>query len=343
MEGDNFIKNQVCFISYNSRGFSSLKTSLIRYLTSQEVVGSKLPILCNQDNFVLRDNSYKITKALPGYQVLVNPAVKNHHDRGRPKNGMFIAYPGNIKSSVTDVSPGHWRVQAIKIKFRDYTVLLINSYFPTDSRRPDGDEHELLEILGIVRDVIRRNDFDSILWAGDINADFIRNTSHTRTVSETVEDLGLTKSWDRFIVDFTCCHELYGVSHTSVLDHFFWSEMLGDAVTDAGVLHLPDNKSDHSPVFCVLDVEVLHQVVQAEPAQQKPRPAWKKASMEQKEDYKNLLDKKLSQLEAPISVTMCQNVKCQDPVHREELDNFTLNLLETVQEDHPHACGQKKW
>ena len=63
-------------------------------------------------------------------------------------------------------------------------------------------------------------------WAGDINADFLRNTCHTTTINDTVEDLSLTPSWDKFNIDFTCCHEQLGVSHVSVLDHFFWSERL---------------------------------------------------------------------------------------------------------------------
>ena len=131
--------NQICFISYNSRGFGSLKNNLVRHLVSRDVVGNKIPIICNQENFILRENSYKLNKALPGFQVLVNPAVKNDLGLGRPKNGMFIAFPNSIKSSVTDVSPGHWRLQAIIVKFRTCKTLLINSYFPVDSRRLNGD------------------------------------------------------------------------------------------------------------------------------------------------------------------------------------------------------------
>ena len=175
-----------------------MKTTFIKYLISPEVVGSKLPILCNQENFVLRDNTYKIIKALPGYHVIVNPAIKNNQDTGRPKNGMFVAFPNKIKRSITDVSPGHWRIQAIKIKTKTSTILLINSYFPTDPRRANLDENDLLETLSKIKYAIRNNEFDLHLWAGDINADFLRNTSHTRTVSDTIEELVLSKSWDNF-------------------------------------------------------------------------------------------------------------------------------------------------
>ena len=210
-------RQKICFLSYNSRGFSDLKIEFMNLLLSQEVVGDKLPILCNQENFILRDNSYKLTRAFPGYHVLVNPAIKNTHDKGRPKNGMFIAYPEILKNSVSDVSPNYWRLQAIKIKLGNFSTLLINSYFPTDNRRPDSDE--LLEILSNIKEVIRKNEFDALMWAGDINADFIRNTYHTTTTSDTIDDLDLTKSWDNFKIDFTHCHEHLGVCHVSILAH----------------------------------------------------------------------------------------------------------------------------
>ena len=61
---------------------------------------------------------------------------------------------------------------------------------------------------------------------------------------------------DKFVIDFTCSHELLGTCHVAILDHFFWSEQLQESVADAGVLHLPDNKSDHSPIYCVVVVPV---------------------------------------------------------------------------------------
>ena len=95
------------------------------------VTGDKTPILCNQENFVLRDNSYKLKNALPDFQLIINPAIKKDLSQGRPSNGMFIAFPNNIKNQVTE-SPGFWRLQAVQIKFQSSTLLLINSYFPTD-------------------------------------------------------------------------------------------------------------------------------------------------------------------------------------------------------------------
>ena len=325
--------DKLCFLSYNSRGLSSLKKSFIKYLVSPEVVGSNLPIICSQETFLLRENSYKITQSLPGFQLIINPAVKNSHDMGRPRNGMFVGFPESIRNQVRDVSPGFWRLQAVIINLGGVYILLINSYFPTDPRRPNADHTELLETLSHISEIIRKNDFDHLLWTGDINADFIRRTDHTNTIKEQIDDLGLAYSWQNFEIDFTCRHELLGNTHVSVLDHFFWSQQLGVHVEDAGVLHLPDNSSDHSPIYCVISFQGLHiEKDVCKPHQQQPRPSWSKAKSEEKVHFKSLLEERISNIAMPASMTLCRNVKCRDPCHIEELDKFTLEMLETLQD-----------
>ena len=42
---------------------------------------------------------------------------------------MFIAVPDILKNQVTDVSHGHWRVQAVIISSSNSRTLLINIYF----------------------------------------------------------------------------------------------------------------------------------------------------------------------------------------------------------------------
>ena len=116
---------------------------------------------------------------------------------------MFIVFPDNIKNQVTDVSPGHWRLQAVKIKFVNSTLLLINSYFPTDPQRDNVDDGDLRDTLGHIKKIVEVNPCDSILWAGDINSDFSRNSNHTTEVQEALLELGFLKAWDEFDADFT--------------------------------------------------------------------------------------------------------------------------------------------
>ena len=93
----------------------------------------------------------------------INPAVKSAHDNGRPKNGMFISIPNILREKTKDVSPGHWRIQAVKISFDDQRILIINSYFPVDKRTVNfNNNNDLLETLEAVDKVINDKDFDTL-------------------------------------------------------------------------------------------------------------------------------------------------------------------------------------
>ena len=148
----------------------------------------KIPIICNQENFILKANLFKVDNALPGYKVFKNPAEKVCSDYGRPRNGMFIAIPPSLKDNALDLSPNFWRLQALVISFRSVKLLLINSYFPTDSMSNRADVSDLLETLHHIKHIVATAEFDHLVLAGDLNTDFIRNTLHVSTVKDFIDD-----------------------------------------------------------------------------------------------------------------------------------------------------------
>ena len=127
-----------------------------------------------------------IQQVLPYYQLFVKPAVVNGHDKGRAKNGMFIAVPESIKNHVEDISPDNFRIQVLKVNTKTTSCLIVNSYFPCDPRNHGREDPELLETLNCIKSVLSRTQFDSVIWCGDINADFVRGTNHTNMVQEAV-------------------------------------------------------------------------------------------------------------------------------------------------------------
>ena len=62
--------------------------------------------------------------------------------------------------------------------------------------------------------------------------------------------MNVCKSWEKYEIDFTHASELNDTLRVSTIDHFFWNSTPNDFIMEAGVLHFPDNLSDHSPVFC---------------------------------------------------------------------------------------------
>ena len=72
---------------------------------------------------------------------------------------MFIAIPNAIKEYCQNVSPGHWRLQAVTISLNNSKLLIINSYFPSDPRTIRFDDHDLLEVLTVINNINEKNEF----------------------------------------------------------------------------------------------------------------------------------------------------------------------------------------
>ena len=207
--------NKLCIFSYNSRGFSKSKQDFLQALTI--IASDSLPVICNQENFLLKANEYFSRNSLPDYHIIFNPATKEDLG-GRPKNGMFVAVPDSVKEKVKDVSPPSNRMQSLLFKFDTCKILLINTYFPTDPKTNDFDDTDLNVLLSQIRGAITDNEFDQLIITGDINTDFRRNTRFVKIVEEFISEFKLSKSWDTFPVDFTRVTEMNGKTYTSIID-----------------------------------------------------------------------------------------------------------------------------
>ena len=91
--------------------------------------------------------------------MIIKPAEKNGQYSGRPKNGMFVSIPSAFKNMLKDVSPPHYRVQAVLIN-TESNILILNTYFPTDSHNFQSDDPELKEVLEVIRSVISHAELD---------------------------------------------------------------------------------------------------------------------------------------------------------------------------------------
>ena len=294
--------------------------------------GSSIPIICNQENFLLKSNTWKINNTLPGFRIFVKPAVKVNEDFGRPKNGMFIAIPQNLNIDIEDVSPDNWRIQALVLKFPNIKLLLVNSYLPVDLQTQNFDETELIETLTSISKVLVDTDYDYTVWAGDVNADLKRQTKHVTYINSFVQNHSLNVAWENYEIDFTHVHEQNEATYVSVIDHFFWNDALTESVSDCGVLHDPSNMSDHSPVFCKIKVSNLKTNKNLCIQSSSSKPCWKKSSESQKKEYVTVLNNLLSQVYIPASLSSCQNVNCQDSDHIEAIDNLVISTLEAMED-----------
>ena len=288
-------------------------------------------IIMNQENFLLRNNGYLARNALPGHHLILKPAIKDGLD-GRPKNGMFIAVPLFLKEALKEVHVVSDRLQCATVTLNDHKILIVNSYFPTDPQA-DFDEHELLLIFAEIRKVIAENSFDHIILGGDFNADFKRKTKFVTLTREFLDQLDLNGSWQTFHADFSHVTEINDSTYTSLIDHFFWDDSFANRVLDAGVLHVPENMSDHSPIYCKLDVKIG--VGKSDTEERKPGkfiPSWQKANESQKASYCLDLQERLERLIIPTHCMDCRDVHCNEPSHIKDLDDVMTEILQAIEE-----------
>ena len=136
------------------------------------------------------------------------------------------------KNVSTNISPQHWRLQAIKIRLDSASLVVINSYFPNDLHTANFDDTALNEILEEIKALIDGHEFNYLLLLGDLNTDFSRNTGHVRTVSQFKEDYGLVAAWDKFEADFSHFCVTNDNSSLSLIDHFFWNSTVTENISD---------------------------------------------------------------------------------------------------------------
>ena len=191
-------------------------------------------------------------------------------------------------------------------------ILLVNTHFPTDPSNDEFDETELLLTLSDINTVVMNHDFDRLIWAGDINADFNRNTRLVKLIRDFISELDVCKSWDKFEIDFTHAHEVNDTLHVSTIDHFFWNSTKTDSIIDAGVLHLSHNLSDHSPVFCKMETRVeSKQISSIYDAKRNGNPCWKKATECERKSYYDDLNTRLKNLTITACLLNCSDVHCK--------------------------------
>lgn len=319
--------NKICFLSYNSRGFNESKRKFCFDISN---FSNSIPtILCNQENFLLKGNTYLIKQCLPNHEIFFKPAIKEYI-QGRGKNGMFVAVPRSLNSVIQDISPTNFRIQALTLSCDTETYLILNTYFPCDNNSTIEND-ELIEILVILKSLIETTVFNHLIIAGDINCDFSRNSTHVRLIHDFVHDLSLSLAIDSYPFDFTAAQERNGITTLSTIDHFMWNQTLNNSILDSGVIHNVDNLSNHSPIYLILHkttsmITSPHNVNSI----RKRKPIWKKANSDEKNSFLCELDDKLSNLQIPTNLTSCYDLNCNCLNHRQMIDDFTFDVLYTL-------------
>ena len=121
------------------------------------------------------------------------------------------------------------------------------------------------------------------------------------------------------------------VTHVSTIDHFFWNQGCDANIIDAGVLHLPGNLSDHSPIYCTIeDSEITMQNEQNHIP--KPKPNWKIATEQEKKGFFDVINVQLNKVTLPDVVPTSKDAHCNHAQHRYESDAYMLEILHQIEQ-----------
>ena len=204
------------------------------------------------------------------------------------------------------------------------------------------DETELLRILRDIEGIIENTIFDEIIFGADFNWDKSRNNGFVACMDRWVEKTGLLDVWDSFPISYTHIHT--DMKSVSTLDRFLVSPGLLEHIEDAGVIHLGDNPSRHSPIMLKVNLQGITAVKRTPKASLPKRPAWYKADEAQVNTYTFLLDEKLRNLTSPEELS-CRDPLCTNEDHIKARDSFLLDILiamiETSHETVPLGGGKK--
>ena len=313
--------------SYNSRGFDIVKQKVCLELI--DTGDSAIPIICNQENFVLKGNTHIIRNALSDFHVIIKPARKDGFE-GRPVNGMFIAFPKDMRKKIKDLSPANERIQAIQLELDDGYLIIINTYFPPDPRSANYHlDSELEDLLVVIENLVEKHNCRNVLITGDMNTDFKRKNGRVQRFNSFLVKNNLESAWNKFHVDFTHEFENNGITHTSIIDHIVWNKELGKRVISAGVKDLVGNTSDHQPIFCDMKYTCKHDGISSPVGKREKVISTKMLKDNEWEKFHLNLDLKLRDLNIPECVN-CRNVHCKDQKHIQQIDRYTKDVLNDV-------------
>ena len=159
--------------------------------------------------------------------MLILPAYKetNRVCRGRAKGGLATLWHPSLTKYVSKVKCENFRLQGTKFSFPSGPLLIVNSYFPCDPRKEEFDDHELLQLLADLSNLIDNADCLNVFLAGDMNSHFARNNRFTNTIKKYFDDKNLKVLWEApntsiQPVDYTHMFVSEKISSFSTIDHF---------------------------------------------------------------------------------------------------------------------------
>ena len=238
--------------------------------------------------------------------VVASPMNENITQLGRNKGGVAIIWKNNIDCNIKIIKCISKRLCAIKVIINEFKFILFNVYMPTDPGNGNYDIAEYKEVLDEISVILLNSDTQVFILGGDWNSDISRNNVQANTFLSFIEEesLSLCLNFDDAKVPYT----FHNNNSYSIIDHFLVTKNLTQYITRYESLFMVDDFSDHVPLKLELNVNIKY--FKEIPRSFIQSTAWQKCSLGQKQEYVNILDRLLLQINIQHDVITCNIVNC---------------------------------
>ena len=227
--------------------------------------------------------------------------------------------------NLTPIISNSYRLQIQKLRIGTKTILWFNVYLPNNS----DDTEELETILAEMELIIESEEISSVMIGGDLNYNPVRTSASSKLTSEWIDKMNLKSVWENHPIDFT--HHHIDHSSTANLDHFLVTSDLSNVIISAGVFHHPEEFSRHDPIWMTFGDKFEQFKTKYVRGVNRKKPGWNKATLEDTNQYRTMLKKKLEDMTDSIGLS-CDDTKCQETAHGYDIDNRVLDVLTGIVE-----------
>ena len=288
-------------ITYNCRGYNSIKACFIKKLLSQ------CDVLFIQEHWLLRDKLHLLQNISEEFIVFSKSSIDDGKLLiGRPYGGTAIFIRKSIKCTITNCDIECDRLNAMIVDFYNFTVLITCFYMPCDSNNCDG----FSSTIGAFQALKAKHAPSYVICAGDFNVDLSRLQSTQTSLFKQFcnEESLISVHTIGNQVEYTYCSDISGVKST--LDHFVISNELSDCINKHCIIEDIENRSDHAPLCVDVTLPIIKSNIK-DTRHFIPKPKWHAVTSTSLSHYKLTLDELLCKLDIPDDVLSCSNVFCE--------------------------------
>ena len=241
---------------------------------------------------------------------------------GRPSKGVAIFWRTCLSPFVSPLIINDYLIGLI-VETKDSKVLLLNVYLPCDLQTTDSLEEYKCSLANL-EVVIRENNVNQIILAGDFNADPGKGR-FWKLLMEFVKILSLQVLTDLFPND-TFTYLCPSRNSTSWLDHIICSKEMKDKILDVSV-NYETVLYDHFPLSFFLNVILDVPLVNDKEVLLKEFVNWNKMSVADKILISNFIDEEINNMKIlDDEAFFCFDLKCNNPSHKTALNELFLKM-----------------